>query len=130
MTRRTVPLGLTVVNTVMPMETRGSRLRAYLLTKTGGAHGWVNELASRSGVKRQTLSAWMGDRSQPDLASLEAIGGVLGVRTFEIVAAMDGDVAVAVTDPRVREAIREEMESLLDERLGHRPEGDGRSGAA
>lgn len=105
------------------METRGTRLRAYLLLKTGGAHGWVNDLATRSGVKRQTLSGWMGDRTQPDLASLEAIARVLGVRTFEIVAAMDGDVAVSLLDPAVRSALRQEIEAALDERLGPRREG-------
>lgn len=112
------------------METRGTRLRTYLLTRTGGAHGWVNELASKSGVKRQTLSAWMGDRTQPDLASLEAIARVLGVRTFEIVAAMDGDVAVSLADPRVLDALRSEIEAALDARLGPRRGTSGQAGAA
>jgi transcriptional regulator with XRE-family HTH domain len=112
------------------METKGTRLRAYLLSKTGGAHGWVNELATASGVKRQTLSGWMGDRTQPDLGSLEAVARVLGVRTFEIVAAMDGDVAVSLLDPAVREALRQEIEAALDERLGPRREGHEQGPAA
>lgn len=109
---------LTVVNTVLPMESRGSRLRRYLLAKTGGSHGWVQKLAADSGVKRQTLSAAMGDRGSPDLHTIDQIAEALGVRPFEILAAMDGDVAVSLTDPAVRQAMREEMEALLDERLG------------
>lgn len=114
------------------METRGSRLRAYLLAKTGGAHGWVNQLATASGVKRQTLSAWMSGRTQPDLASLEAVATVLGVRTFEIVAAMDGDVALSLTDPRTKEVLRPLLEELLAERDARRPPGrpPGPDGAA
>lgn len=128
--RRTVSPRLTLVNSLVPMESRGHRLRRYLLRQTGGAHGWVNELASASGVKRQTLSAWMGDRTQPDLASLAEVAAALHVKTFEIVAAMDGELAVSLTDPRAREALRSEIEAVLDERLGPRRDTDARNGAA
>lgn len=117
---RTVPTRLTLVNSVLPMTTRGERLRAYLLGKTGGAPGWQKRLVEQSGVKRQTISKWTSptfDR-YPDLETLEAIAAALGVRPFEILAAIDGDVAVSLTDPAVRQAMREEMEALLDERLG------------
>lgn len=105
-------------------------MRRYLLSQTGGEHGWVNELAERSGVKRQTLSAAMGDRGTPDLRTIDAIAEALGVRPFEILAAMDGDVALPLADPRVRQAMREEMDALLDERLGPRQGPAARSGAA
>ncbi len=114
------------------MTTRGERLRAYLLAKTGGAPGWQGKLVADSGVKRQTISKWTNptfDR-YPDLETLAAIAGALGVPTFEIIAAMDGEVAVALNDPRARAAMREEMELLLDERLGPRQAPPGRSGAA
>lgn len=88
------------------------------MQKTGGAHGWVNQLAADSGVKRQTLSAWMGDRTRPDLESLDAVAGVLGVRPYEIVAVMDGDEPVVRIDDELRVQLRAEMEALLDERLG------------
>lgn len=126
----TVPLRLSVVNTLFPVESRGTRLRKFLLAQTGGAHGWVNSLAAESGVKRQSLSAWMGDRAEPDLASIREVARVLRVRPFQIVAAMDGDPAVNIGDPAVRAAIREEIEQALDERLGRRPEDHGQAGAA
>ena len=97
-------------------------MRAYLLAKTGGRSGWQGELVAKSGVKRQTISKWTKatfDR-YPDLETLESIAAALGVRPFEILAAMDGDVAVSLLDPAVRQAMREEMEALLDERLGPR----------
>lgn len=90
------------------------------MQKTGGAHGWVNQLSADSGVKRQTLSAWMGDRTRPDLESLDALALVLGVRPYEIVAVMDGDEPVVRIDEELRSQLREEMEALLDERLGPR----------
>jgi len=33
----------------------GERLREYLRARTGGAHGWVTELARASGLRRATL---------------------------------------------------------------------------
>lgn len=110
LTRGTVPLRLTVVNTFLPVESRGDRLRAYLLDKTGGRRGWVNELAAKSGIKRQTLSAMMGDRSTPDLETLYAIAEAIGVRPFELLAAMDGDGPVVRYDEQLRTMIREEIE--------------------
>lgn len=73
-------------------------------------------------MKRQTISKYTSptfDR-YPDLDTLATLAVALGVRPFEILAAMDGDVAVSLTDPAVRQAMREEMEALLDERLGPR----------
>ena len=81
----------------------------------------MKQLSAESGVKRQTLSAWMGNRTQPDLESLDAIAKVLEVRTFEIVAAMDGDVAVSLTDPQVEEHLTALIARLLDERDDRRP---------
>lgn len=117
----TVPPSLSLVNSVLPVETRGVRLRRYLLARTGGRHGWVNELADATGIKRQTLSAWMGNRAVPDLASLDAIAQALEVKTFEIVAAMDGEQAISLIDPTTRETMRTMLEELLDERDGRQP---------
>lgn len=127
---RTVPLRLSLVNTVLPMEGRGDRLRRFLIDKTGGRHGWVNALEEASGVRRQTLSAAMGARSNPDLATITAIADAIGVRPFELLAAMDGDVAVSLADPRAQEAIREAVEAEVSARLGPRQEPPGRAGAA
>lgn len=75
------------------MSTRGARLRAYLLAKTGGATGWQQRLVAASGVKRQTITKWTRETfdGYPDPEALAAVAGALGVRPFEIVAALDGD---------------------------------------
>jgi hypothetical protein len=89
----TVPVRVAVVNSFVPMENEGARLRSYLLAKT-------------------------------------ALARALHVRRYELVAAMDGDLALAETDERTREVLRQEIEAVLDERLGPRREARGRSGAA
>lgn len=100
-------------------DTPGSRLRAYLLAKTGGKHGWVNSLAERAGIKRQSLSAWMGNRERPERGSIDALADALGVRPYEIVAVLDGDgPVVRVEDEHLWAMLQERVERLLDERLG------------
>lgn len=92
------------------------------MERTGGAHGWVNQLAADSGVKRQTLSAWMGDRTRPDLESLDALARVLGMRPYEIVAVMDGDEPIVRLDEATLAAldarVEERVQAALDARLG------------
>lgn len=105
------------------MTTRGERLRSYLLAKTGGKPGWQGELVAASGVKRQTISKWTKptfDR-YPDLESLATVAKALGVGTFEVIAAMDDDVAVSLFDPRTKEAMRGLLEELLAERDARQP---------
>lgn len=102
-------------------ETPGSRLRAYLLEKTGGKHGWVNKLERDTGIKRQSISAWMNNRGRPERVSIDTLAAALGVRPYEIVAVLDGDGPVArVDDERLWEALEPRIERLLDERLGPR----------
>lgn len=132
LTDRTVRPPLTLVNTLLQVETRGSRLRHFLMERMGSRHGWVVKLAAESGVTRQTLSSWFGGRTEPDLAALRAIAEKLPgtVRVFEIVAAMEGEEPAVALDAQTREALRAEIEAVLDERLGPRREGRGRAGAA
>jgi transcriptional regulator with XRE-family HTH domain len=101
------------------MTTRGDRLRSYLLAKTGGSTGWQGRLVEKSGVKRQTISKWTSptfDR-YPDLETLAVIAAALEVPTFEIIAAMDGQTAVAMDDPRARDAIRSALRDDLPDLL-------------
>jgi transcriptional regulator with XRE-family HTH domain len=100
------------------MTTRGDRLRSYLFTKTGGKVGWQGDLVEKSGVKRQTISKYTASQydAYPDLGTLSQLAKGLGVQTFEIVAAMDGDPALNVLDPRVEEALVRLIDRLLDER--------------
>lgn len=98
-------------------------MRAYLLTRTGGYSGWQRDLVERSGVKRQTISKWTNPAfdGYPDPDALAEVARALDVRPFEIVAAIDGDVAVSVSDPRTKEAMRDLLEELLAERDARRP---------
>lgn len=122
-TTRKVPLSAAYVNRLLPMTTRGERLRAYLLATTGGRPGWQTELVERSGVKRQTISKWTNPKydGYPDLSTLAAVAQALGVATYEIIAAIDGDQAVSLVDPRTKDAIRAVVEELLAERDARRP---------
>jgi transcriptional regulator with XRE-family HTH domain len=112
---QTVRLGVSSVNTILRMESRGSRLRRFLQLETGGEHGWVNRLATESGVTRQTLSAWMGDRAEPDMGSLTAVAAALGVPRYRLIAAMDGD-AVLPLDETGQEQLGLMLDRLLEER--------------
>lgn len=109
-------------------------MRAYLLAQTGGHSGWQRDLVAASGVKRQTISKWTTPTfdGYPDPDALAAVAGALGVRPFEIVAAIDGDVAVSLTDPRTKETLRDLLEDLLAERDDRQPPRTppGRAGAA
>lgn len=126
--RQTVRRGASSVNTILRMETRGARLRRFLIAETGGEHGWVNRLAASSGVTRQTLSAWMGDRAEPDMGSLTAVAAALGVPRYRLIAAMDGDPVLPLDD-----AGESRLEALLDRMLedrGFPRRRDGRGSAA
>lgn len=105
------------------MTTRGERLRSYLLAKTGGGPGWQKRLVETSGVKRQTISKYTSptfDR-YPDLETLAQLAAGLEAPLFELIAAMDGQPAVSLGDPRVKEMLRPLLEELLDERDRRRP---------
>lgn len=123
--RGTVPPRLTLVNSVVPMESSGTHLRRFLIAKTGGEHGWVNALAEASAVKRQTISAWMGGRAEPEYASLKAIASGLSkmtgqkVNVFEVVAALEGEVVVRVDD-QLRSMMEEVASAAAEKAIGER----------
>jgi transcriptional regulator with XRE-family HTH domain len=101
------------------MTTRGERLRAYLLTRTGGASGWQARLVEASGVKRQTISKWTNPEFDryPDLEALAQVARALSVETWEIVAAMDGkEQVVDLLSPAAQEALTEIVDRALDAR--------------
>lgn len=114
-TSQTVRLDRASVNTILRMESRGTRLRRFLQSETGGEHGWVNQLAADSGVTRQTLSAWMGDRAEPDMGSLTAVAAALRIPRYRLIAAMDGD-AVLPLDETGQQQLGQMLDQLLEER--------------
>lgn len=97
------------------MSTRGERLSEYLRVKTGGRRGWQTALVEKSGVKRQTISKWTKPTfdAYPDLETLGLVAQALGVKTYEIVAALDGEAPVVPLDPATREAVTEVLVELL-----------------
>lgn len=90
----------------------------------------MNALAEKSGIKRQSISAWMGNRERPERGSIDAMAEALGVRPYEIVAVLDGDgPVVRVEDELLWGLLQERVERLLDERLGPPPASRGRGAA-
>lgn len=55
-----------------------------------------------TGLKRQTMSNWFGDRVEPDLKSLTVLAGFLEVSRADLVAAYDGtDLSARLPEPQV-----------------------------
>lgn len=116
LTMRTIHNMPTYVNRLLPVTTRGQRMRSYLAARTGGRRGWQRALVESSGVQRQTITKWTHPDydGYPDLDSLAAVASALGVRPWEVVAAMDGDDVQL--EPGLETAIRRVVEQVLDER--------------
>ena len=68
----------------------------------------------------ETLYSWFRGETSPSFDNLGAIATTLGVRRFQLVAAIDGEAPVISLDRDTREAMRQEIEAALDERLGPR----------
>lgn len=121
-TARTVPLPLASVNRLLPVTTRGERLRSFLVAQTGGRRGWQKKLVEASGVKRQTISKWTNPRfdGYPEPETMAALAEALGVRLWQVYAAMDGDAPAVVLDDRTVAAVQALIEATLAERLGPR----------
>lgn len=102
------------------MTTRGERMTEFLFKRTGGKRGWQTDLVARSGVKRQTITKWTNPKYDgwPDLATLAQLAPALGVKVWEIVAALDGAGPVVELTDETRAMFRGWMEEVLDERLG------------
>lgn len=120
-TGKVYPLGA-VVNRLVPMTTRGARLRAYLGLRLGNQPGWLASLVARSGIKRGTIGKWTNPKydGYPELASLASLADALGVRLSELVAAIEGEPPPATLDDETRALVRAEVEAALVERLGPR----------
>jgi transcriptional regulator with XRE-family HTH domain len=100
-------------------------LEAFVRARWGRKQGGIRGLASRSGVSAETIYRLFNGVGQPDLATITALADALGVKRHELLAAMDGEGPVATLDDRTREAVRAEIEAVLDERLGPRREARG-----
>jgi len=136
LTDRTVLPYLTLVNRVVPMsteapETPGSRLEDYIRARWTRRQGGILGLARKVNVSTETIYDWFRPNNHlPNLDHLAKLAKELNVSRSEILAAMDGEAPVVRLDDRFREAVRSEVEAVLDERLGPRRGQSGRSGAA
>lgn len=87
------------------------RLEPYVRARWTRHQGGVTGLAAATGLTRETLYSWFRGETEPSLANLRTLAAALGVRPWELVAALDGDEAEPAED-RVRAIVREELERL------------------
>ena len=94
----------------MGTESQG-RLEAYVRARWTRQQGGITGLAASTGLTRETLYSWFRGETELSLANLRTLSAALGVRPWELVAALDGDEPV-VPDDQVRRIVREELDRL------------------
>jgi transcriptional regulator with XRE-family HTH domain len=97
----------------------GDRLRAFVEMRWSRKRGGIRGLCREMNVAPETAYGWFRGDNDPSLGALATMAAILGVKRWEIVAAIDGDEAVGY-DEAGRDQLRELVESILDERLGPR----------
>lgn len=102
----------------------GERLREFLRRATGGAHGWVTDLAKRSGLRRGTLYTLFEGKAEPTLDTLAELARATGTSRAAILAAMDG------ASPEPLEDRVAQLEAMVDELARRTPDGPGTPTAA
>ena len=108
---------LTLVNSLVTVDTeQGDRLRAYIDARWPRSRGGMRGFCRAAGMTPETLYSWFRGETSPSFDNLGAIAEALGVRRFEIVAAMDGEAPVVRLDPTTRDAVRAEIQTVLEER--------------
>jgi hypothetical protein len=110
--------------------TDGKRLERFVRSRWGRAEGGIRALAVAAETSADTIYHWFGGKNPPDTYQLGKLANALGVRRWQIVAAMDGDEEIVPLDDRTRQAIRDEVRAALAEAQGRRGSPRGRSGAA
>jgi transcriptional regulator with XRE-family HTH domain len=126
-TQKVYPRGAPV-NRLVPMTTRGARLRAFLGTRLGNQPGWLTALVEESGLKRGTIGKWANPKydGYPELASLAQLAKALGVRLSELVAVIEGEPPPQTVDQEtqalIRAVVAEEVQRAVSGRPG-RPRG-------
>lgn len=97
----------------------GTRLEQFVRLRWTRRKGGIRALAEVIGTSPDTVYRWFNGTSPIDTYYLGRLAEALGVRRWEIVAAMDDDEAVPF-DETGQERLRELVERLLDERVGPR----------
>lgn len=80
-------------------------------------------LAKACHTSADTVYKWFSGETPPNTDALQALADALGVRRFEIVAAMDGEETVMPLNETTRAAFVSLMDEWADQRglPGHRP---------
>jgi hypothetical protein len=109
-----------VVNTLPTVRTdQGDRLRQFIERRWPRSRGGLRGFCAAAGIHPETLYAWFRGETEPNLGSLGQLAATLGVRRWEIVAAMDGDTTTQLspeTEMALETMIRSTVERILDER--------------
>lgn len=96
--------------------TDGKRLERFVRLRWGRDKGGIRRLATALGTSPDTVYHWFNGNSHPDTGDLRLLAEVLGVRRFEIVAAMDGEETVMPLNDLTRESFVRLMDEWAEER--------------
>ena len=120
---RTVRPGLTLVNSLVPLmdEKSGRRLERYIRARWGRKQGGIRGLAKAIGGTAETIYSWFRGETEPYLGTLREVAAALGVRPYQILAAMDGDGPAAAIDPELERLVEERVRAEVERQLGRGP---------
>lgn len=94
----------------------GERLEQFVRLRWSRKDGGIRGLADRVGTSADTVYKWFSRQAHPDTEQLARLAEALGVRRFEIVAAMDGEATVLPLNDLTRESFLHLMEEWADQR--------------
>lgn len=101
--------------------TDGARLNRFVRLRWGRDKGGIRGLAAALGTSPDTIYHWFNGTSRPDTGDLALLAEKLGVRRFEIVAALDGEETVMPLNDLTREAFVRLMDEWADSRGIRKP---------
>lgn len=112
--------------------TEGKRLEQFVRLRWGRAQGGIRALAVEAETSADTIYHWFNGQAPPDTYQLGKLAKVLGVKRWQIVAAMDGEAPIVALDDATRQAMLEVVEEWArDAGVPTRRQGpDAESGAA
>jgi transcriptional regulator with XRE-family HTH domain len=102
----------------MATVTDGARLKKYVNARWGRDKRGVRGLSAAVGISADTIYKWFQGKSPPDVEQLSRLAKALGVRRFEIVAAMDGVGPIVPVDEELEALVEARVEAALERRFG------------
>jgi transcriptional regulator with XRE-family HTH domain len=104
----------------------GQRLERFVRLRWGRKQGGIRKLAVLCETSADTIYRWFNGQTPPDVYYLGKLALALGVKRWEIVAAMDGEAVQA--DPLAARV--ERLEAMVDGLVQGVPSGRGTRGGA